>query len=62
MYKLSFTMGNLYRYSSKTVNLYTSKIPKNSGYFDMYKLSFTMGNLYNWIIAQYYIPINILYL
>ncbi|SHJ99325.1 hypothetical protein SAMN02745912_01877 [Paramaledivibacter caminithermalis DSM 15212] len=34
-----------YRYSSKTVNLYTSKILKNSGYFDMYKLSFTMGNL-----------------
>jgi hypothetical protein len=25
----------LYRYSIKTVNLYTSKILKNSGYFDI---------------------------
>jgi outer membrane protease len=37
----------MYRYSSKTINSYISKIPNNVGYFDMYKLSFTIENLYS---------------
>jgi hypothetical protein len=36
----------IYRYSSKTINLYISKIPNNVRYFDMYKLSFIIKNLY----------------
>ena len=35
-----------YRYSNKTVNLYTSKIHKSIRYFNVHKLSFTIGNLY----------------
>ncbi|SKC65129.1 hypothetical protein SAMN02194393_01981 [Maledivibacter halophilus] len=35
-----------YRYSSKIVNLYTSKLLRNTGYFDINELNFLMGNLY----------------
>jgi hypothetical protein len=35
-----------YRAFSINFNLYTSKLPRNIGYFERYKLSLTFGNLY----------------
>ena len=43
---LIFKVALLYRDSSENFNLYTSKTPRNIGYFDMYKLSFTRNSTY----------------